>query len=247
MAKKRYLTGVVNPVLETGNHWETQEFKKGTHNGEDLINRTSSTKASPCWVIAIDCGTVTYTGYTSTRGNYVEIQHDNGKYSRYLHLKDKSIKVKKGDLVKKSTLLGYMGESGASEGIHLHLAILSKINGIEKYEDPYPYLIGEKSFNNNWDNGTYIPIKNKYVRLSAEVKTNNKIKYNSLNKVMQSICTKDKLGYAMWEKGKEIELSDFKSDTKGNLWGVRIGTSSRQPTNTYICVRDSSGNQVIKE
>ena len=246
MAKKRYMPEVINSVLETGNHYETQEFKKGSHNGEDIINRTNTTKASPCYVIAIECGTVKYTGYSSTRGYYVEIEHDNGKYSRYLHLLKGSIKVKKNQLVKKGDLLGYMGNSGNSEGTHLHLAIFSKINGVENYEDPYPYLIGTKNFNNDWVNGKYKPIKNKYVRLSAEVKLSNKIKYNSLNRVMKSICTKDKLGYAMFEKGKEIELSGFKSDSKGNLWGVRIGTSSKQPTNTYICVRDSSGNQVVK-
>ena len=239
MTKKKYLTGVVNPVLETGNHWETQEFKKGTHNGEDLINRTNITKASPCYIIAIECGRVTYTGYTSTRGYYVELQHDNGKFSRYLHLKENSIKVKKNDLVKKGDILGYMGESGVSEGIHLHLAIFSKINGVEKYEDPYDYLVGKKNFNNTWDLGIYRTIKSKYIRETPKVATNNYVLVKECNATTKPKLTSSKPNdKARFKIGVQVNITAFTSDSKGNLWG--------KMKNTWICVRDSSGNQVVK-
>ena len=198
MAKKKYLDNVVNPVLESGNHWETQEFKKATHNGEYLINRTNTTKATPCYVIAIADGRVTYTGYTKSRGYYVELQHNNGMYSRYLHLKEGTIKVKKNNIVVAGTLLGYMGNSGASEGIHLHLAIFSKINGIENYVDPYNYLIDKNAFENKWLDGVYKLLKDKYVRTSPEV-ANNKVKYKNLKKTIQEKCVKDSLGYLSYQ------------------------------------------------
>ena len=241
MSKKRYMPEVVNPVLETGNHWESQEFKKGIHNGEDIINRTNKVSATPCYIIAIADGRVTFTGYTKSRGYYVEIQHNNGMYSRYLHLKEGTIKVKKNNIVTAGTLLGYMGNSGASEGIHLHLAIFSKINGIETYVDPYLYLIDKNAFENKWLSGEYRLLKDKYCRTSPEV-ANNKIKYKSLMKTIQNKCIKDISGYAKWKTGATIELIDFKFDKKGNLWGMRKGKN----TNIWICIHDYSGNQVVK-
>ena len=142
MSKKCYIPNVKYPVLKTGNHWECQEFKKGEHNGEDLLNRTPSTKNVACSIIAIDDGIVTVVKKTKTRGNYVEIKHDLG-ISRYLHMKDKSIKVSVGQKVKRGDVLGTMGTTGDSTGIHLHLAIL--IHG--EYVDPYEFIIGLKILN----------------------------------------------------------------------------------------------------
>lgn len=239
MSKKCYMDNVINPVLETGDHWESQEFKKGTHNGEDIINRTKTRKASPCYILSIASGTVTYVGYSSTRGYYVEILHDNGKYSRYLHLLKGSIKVKKNQVINRGTVLGYMGNSGASEGIHLHLAILSKISGVDVYEDPYPYLIGEKNFDNDWKIGKYRTIKSKYIRTSPKVEVNNYVKVKEcMPSVKSKLTSSNPNDKARFKVGVEVTITEFKSDTKGNLWG--------KMKNTYICVRDSSGNQVVK-
>lgn len=241
MAKKRYIPNVVNPVLESGKHWETQEFKAGVHNGEDLISRATGDKsATPCYIIAIASGTVTNSTYSKTRGYYVEIKHDNGKYSRYLHMKKDSIKVKKNQLIKKGDIIGFMGESGASEGIHLHLAIFSKVNGVDVFEDPFDYLIGNKTFDNEWETGTYITLKEKYIRTTPKVATNNYVKVKECLPSVKSKLTSTKPNdKARFRVGVEVTLNKFVSDNKGNLWGLM--------KNTYICVRDSSGNQVVKK
>lgn len=239
MAKKKYMANVINPVLETGNHWESQEFKKGKHNGEDIINRTDKTTASPCWIIAIASGRVTYSGYNSTRGYYIEILHDNGKYSRYLHLMKDTLRFKKNDLVKKGDIVGYMGNSGASEGTHLHLAIFSKVAGVEVYEDPYLYLIGEKNFENTWELGTYKTLKSKYIRETPKVATNNYVKVKECNATIKPKLTSSKPNdKARLKVGVIVTITATASDNKGNLWG--------KMKNTWICIRDSSGNQVIK-
>ena len=90
--------------------------------------------------------------------------------------------------------------------------------------------------------GKYKFLFDKYVRTSPEVKQSNKIKYKSLNDTMKENCKKDKLGYAKYKAGKTITFVEFKYDTKGNLWGRRKGTN----TDTWYCVHDSTGNQVIK-
>lgn len=57
------------------------------------------------------------------RGNYVKIRHKNGYYTLYLHMKKDSLVVKAGDTVKKGDLLGMMGTSGDSSGVHVHFTL----------------------------------------------------------------------------------------------------------------------------
>ncbi len=56
-------------------------------------------------------------------GNYVKIQHDNGYYTMYGHIKYNTVKVKTGDRVTKGQIIGYMGNTGHSNGAHLHFEV----------------------------------------------------------------------------------------------------------------------------
>jgi len=56
-------------------------------------------------------------------GNYVLIDHGNGEYARYCHLREE-IPVKAGDLVEQGKVIGYVGNSGNSTEPHLHLELL---------------------------------------------------------------------------------------------------------------------------
>lgn len=67
-------------------------------------------------------GTVIEAGYsTYGYGNSVVIQHKNGLESRYAHLS--KISVKFGQKVSENTVIGNVGSTGHSTGIHLHLEI----------------------------------------------------------------------------------------------------------------------------
>lgn len=238
MAKKKYIPNVVNKVIESGNHWETCAFssKDPIHNGEDLINRTPDTSATPDWIVAIENGKVYKTGYGSKSGYYVMIKHANGYYSAYKHLKKNTIVVSKNQLVVKGQRLGYMGESGNAEGIHLHLAVQPNL---KSYTDPYPYLIGEKDFDTIWTPGKYITLNKKYIRTSPEVKSNNYVRVGECKPSVKPKLTSDKpKDKARFKIGVEIELHEFKNDKKGNKWG--------KLDNTWICVYDKNGNQVRK-
>ena len=62
-------------------------------------------------------------GEVNTRhnwGNSIVISHGYGIYSQYSHLKKGSIKVKRGEIVKKGQIIGYVGNSGRSQYPHLH-------------------------------------------------------------------------------------------------------------------------------
>ncbi len=64
-------------------------------------------------------------------GNAIAISHANGEFSYYGHLRQASLQVNEGDLVKRGALLGYVGNSGQSPGPHLHFHLM---------EGPNPFI-----------------------------------------------------------------------------------------------------------
>ncbi len=66
-------------------------------------------------------GTVIFTGYNSSYGNHIIVNHRNGYYTLYAHLS--RIIVKRGQDVASGTLIGYMGSTGISTGPHLHFEV----------------------------------------------------------------------------------------------------------------------------
>ena len=155
------LKNVKNHVLASKQEyctWDygTREPDYADHHGIDLINNAGGS----CDVIAIADGEVVYVqdgvpGHDEkvyTAGNFVRIRHENGMYSRYLHMVNGSIKVKIGQKVKAGTVLGHEGETGYSFGVHLHF----DVNDGKNYVDPLPYLLGEKSLGSNATNNETI-------------------------------------------------------------------------------------------
>ncbi len=74
-------------------------------------------------ILATESGTVTAVTYDSGWGNSITIKHDNGFYSFYAHLQDKSITVSVGSKVSKGQKIGVIGSTGNSTGKHLHFEI----------------------------------------------------------------------------------------------------------------------------
>ena len=56
----------------------------------------------------------------SSYGNYVLIEHGPGEFSVVAHLKQGSVKVKRGDKVRAGQVIGAVGNSGASGAVHVH-------------------------------------------------------------------------------------------------------------------------------
>ena len=134
-----------NPVLKKGGHKLTSPYgmrtiwgKQQMHNGIDLVGEGATLD----YIIAFGDGVVKISKYSATAGEYVQIDHGNGNYTRYLHMKKGSRTVKVGDKVLNGQVLGYMGATGNVTGAHLHFDV--KVDG--KYVDPAPYLESEKVF-----------------------------------------------------------------------------------------------------
>lgn len=74
-------------------------------------------------IFAMNDGTVMEINKNSSAGNYIWIKHEFANYdiwSRYLHIKDGSIKVKTGQKVTRGQEIANMGNTGNSTGTHLH-------------------------------------------------------------------------------------------------------------------------------
>jgi hypothetical protein len=56
----------------------------------------------------------------SSYGNYVLIQHQSGEFTLVGHLRNGSVRVKKGQRVVAGQQIGEIGNSGASGGVHVH-------------------------------------------------------------------------------------------------------------------------------
>jgi murein DD-endopeptidase MepM/ murein hydrolase activator NlpD len=87
-------------------------------------------------VWAAESGVVKGRGRHRTAGRWVDIDHGNGRVTRYLHLS--CIKVKKGQQVRGGRTIGRLGHSGNAhrKWPHLHFELVE--NGVKK--DPLPYL-----------------------------------------------------------------------------------------------------------
>jgi murein DD-endopeptidase MepM/ murein hydrolase activator NlpD len=92
------------------------------HRGTDYAASTGTP------VFAAGDGRVIKAGYSRANGNYVFIQHGEQYVTRYLHLHKR--KVKQGQRVAQSQVIGTVGSTGAATGPHLHYEFL--MNGVHR-------------------------------------------------------------------------------------------------------------------
>ncbi|MED3763604.1 M23 family metallopeptidase [Ureibacillus sp. FSL K6-8385] len=70
---------------------------------------------------ASDNGVVVFAGWDGSYGNKIVINHNNGYQTLYGHLSQ--IKVSVGQVVPQGTVIGIMGSTGNSTGVHLHFEV----------------------------------------------------------------------------------------------------------------------------
>ena len=84
-------------------------------------------------------GEVIIADWHKSFGNYVVVDHGDGKQTLYAH--SKSLNVKKGDVVKKGQQLGLMGDTGNVTGPHLHFEVrIKNSDGSVSRENPLNYV-----------------------------------------------------------------------------------------------------------
>lgn len=106
------------------------------HYGVDIIS-ASGDIANDYPLYCVSSGEVIYSDYSPSAGNYIVITLNDGYTVRYLHMKERS-SYKRGDKVTGDCMLGIVGNTGVSDGAHLHFDV-NTVGGISggtqvKYE-----------------------------------------------------------------------------------------------------------------
>ena len=86
------------------------------HYGVDL----AASEGTP--IVATRSGVVTRAYFSSSGGYTVELNHQDGFESKYLHMTHYIVSA--GDYVSAGQVIGYVGSTGTSTGAHLHFSIL---------------------------------------------------------------------------------------------------------------------------
>ena len=136
----------------------TKNFNWPTHKGVDI--GWSDTRWINCAVLSWQGGVVVDKGYSDEVGFFIVIEHtysdDTRRWTGYIHLNQyPSMPI--GQKVTLGQAIGNRGNSGKSNGVHLHLYLTGLVPATTKYTwntmlansiDPVPYLYYSKRFNN---------------------------------------------------------------------------------------------------
>lgn len=101
------------------------------HDGVDL----AGTAGTP--IHASKQGTVVEAGFHWSAGNHVVLKHSDGHYSYYMHMNNLPV-VQVGQSVSTGQVLGGMGTTGNSTGVHLHFGVSTSL--WSGFIDPQPLL-----------------------------------------------------------------------------------------------------------
>ena len=76
-----------------------------------------------------------------TRYNCVQVQHDDGTIGEYDHLRYNGAAVNPGDMVHAGDLVGYSGNTGYSQGPHLHFYVYRAVDGFKRESFPIRFAV----------------------------------------------------------------------------------------------------------
>ena len=225
-------------VLESGYCNITQEYKKGIHNGIDIVNTNESGSIYILgWEVAHSDGEVVATrnnctGFESgSYGNYVKIRHDDGYYTLYAHMAYNTVQVSVGQRVKKGQRLGYMGNTGESYGGHLHFEVRTpddvRIDPTKYLNEDLPHEEKEE-FIAGYD---YVCLDDMYVRWGAGLNYGIKLVKNLTTDGQRNAYYKDPNAYAIYKKGTIYTALEVIKNNYG-IW-------ARTPSG-YVCMEGAS-------
>ena len=121
------------PFAHGSKHRVTQGYNgRFTHYGEnqyaldfDLDSGTAVTAARAGTVVEVkqDSRVGGAGAHYTDKTNYILIQHDDGSFGNYAHLRYNGAEVRVGQKIEAGQLIGYSGNTGRSSGPHLHFDV----------------------------------------------------------------------------------------------------------------------------
>lgn len=137
--------GYSMPVL-ANEHWRISQRPYGSysHWGRS-IHAYDIAPIDGHWVAAMRGGVVSahdlglgQTPNLRIFGNYITIQHDDGEYSHYAHLRTGTFRVRSGQRVEAGDVLAEVGTSGYSFGRHVHVHV-TRLPSISAQSVPFRF------------------------------------------------------------------------------------------------------------
>ena len=122
----------------TGNFKVTCEYHRpgkwaaGHHTGIDLVSYNKL-------VYGTCDGVVHRVGYDKSYGNFIVVYNNaDDTYHWFCHLSKYNVKV--GDIINRTKVIGVMGSTGNTTGVHLHFEIRLSCNKYDKTSNPAAYM-----------------------------------------------------------------------------------------------------------
>jgi murein DD-endopeptidase MepM/ murein hydrolase activator NlpD len=112
--------------------------KQEMHRGIDIADP----QGTPIYAAAD--GTIVRREYSTSYGYVIYMKHNNGWHTRYAHLYSFAT-LKLGDEVKQGEVIGYMGNTGQSRGVHLHFELRDGYGNDSSHYDPLKYIVEAKA------------------------------------------------------------------------------------------------------
>ena len=169
------------------------------------------------------------------QGNYVIIKHNDGGFSRYLHLQYGSVSVQVGQSVNRGAQIGLVGSSGESCGYHLHFDLATGVawnlnNRYNPMNESYEYNIINE------------PLSISNVRVSDVNSNSYKVSCNIAGNVTKVLFptwpSADDSGNPIWHEGTisgNTASCVIRRSDHGNKTGDYI---------SHIYIYDSAGNSI---
>lgn len=209
-----------------GNNGITKGYNALTHRGVDIgwSNNEENNQViahSNGVVVWIQTGQKNNTKATgnASYGNCVKLKHNDNYYTLYAHLK--SVKVKKGEKVKKGQVIGIMGDTGKAYGRHLHFEVR---NTKDVRINPTKYIYCDLPNNNYVTYKAYDNVKNKWLPL---VKSGTNEYAGNLKNPISAIQI-EQYKYRVYDLVKDkwlpyvYGLEDYAGNLKNNIGGIEI-------------------------
>ena len=119
-------------------------------------------------------------------GNCIKIDHQNGYYTLYAHMKN-DLPIKNNQYIKKGQVIGYISDSGNAYGKHLHFEVWK---GNERIK-PTEYLnkdltISTPSVNIKYKLGDIVEINGVYISSASKEKLNPTITIGKITRIIEN-------------------------------------------------------------
>jgi len=219
--------------------------KRSNHNGVDLIRKDGKPNEP---ILAPEAGKILTARKsnhpTGGYGYYVKMQGKSGVVHLMAHLVKGSLRIKSGDVVEQGDVLGLMGTTGNSTGVHLHWEV--RING--KFVDPIKWIQnnGEPDLPNDFaawtkkqgDKSASVHIKN------APKGSKVVVKHNEVTVFLKTVRLKKHSGL-----GTSIDLQQGKNVIEIFVDGFRVKrtayTRKSNSGGTIIPPKDDKGSKDV--